>query len=102
MSGQNPLIAADGAGSVVRRAYADSTVISATEELLQHRYREFEIPAGPDGSFLMEKNALHVWPRGGFMLIALPNPGGDFTLTLFIPTEGEHSFAVAGHRRKSL
>ncbi len=89
----DPLIAADGAGSIVRRAYADSSVIEATEELLQHRYREFEIPAGPDGEFLMEKNALHIWPRGGFMLIALPNPGGDFTLTLFIPAEGEHSFA---------
>ena len=89
----DPLIAADGAGSVIRRAYADSNVITATEELLQHRYREFEIPAGPDGTFLMEKNALHIWPRGGFMLIALPNPGGDFTLTLFIPTEGDHSFA---------
>lgn len=89
----NPLIAADGAGSIVRRAYADSGVIEASEELLQHRYREFEIPAGPNGEFLMEKNALHIWPRGGFMLIALPNPGGDFTLTLFIPTEGEHSFA---------
>jgi kynurenine 3-monooxygenase len=88
-----PLIAADGAGSIVRRAYADSDVIGAREKLLQHRYREFEIPAGPNGEFLMEKNALHVWPRGGFMLIALPNPGGDFTLTLFIPTSGEHSFA---------
>ena len=92
--GADPLIAADGAGSVIRRAYTDSDVINATEELLQHRYREFEIPAGPDGTFLMEKNALHIWPRGGFMLIALPNPGGDFTLTLFIPTEGNHSFAA--------
>lgn len=89
-----PLIAADGAGSVVRRGYADSNVIEAVDELLGHRYREFEIPAGPDGEFLMEQNALHVWPRGEYMLIALPNPGGDFTLTLFIPVEGEHSFAA--------
>ena len=42
----------------------------------------------------MDEQALHIWPRGGFMLIALPNPGGDFTLTLFLPTEGENSFAV--------
>jgi len=89
-----PLIAADGAGSVVRRAYSDSDVIRPSDEILGHRYREFEIPPGPDGEFLMEKNALHVWPRGEYMLIALPNPGGDFTLTLFIPVEGEHSFAA--------
>lgn len=89
-----PLIAADGAGSVVRRAYADSDVINPSDEILPHRYREFEIPPGPDGEFLMEKNALHVWPRGDYMLIALPNPGGDFTLTLFIPVEGEYSFAA--------
>ena len=89
-----PLIAADGAGSVVRRAYADSSVIESTDDILGHRYREFEIPPGPDGEFLMEKNALHVWPRGEYMLIALPNPGGDFTLTLFIPVEGDHSLAA--------
>lgn len=89
-----PLIAADGAGSVVRRGYADSGVINAADDLLGHRYREFEIPAGPNGEFLMEKNALHVWPRGEYMLIALPNPGGDFTLTLFIPVEGAYSFAA--------
>jgi kynurenine 3-monooxygenase len=90
----NPLIAADGAGSVVRRSYGDSDVIGASDELIDHRYREFEIPPGPDGEFQLEKNALHVWPRGTYMLIALPNPGGDFTLTLFIPVEGEHSFAA--------
>ncbi|MGI9260673.1 MAG: FAD-dependent oxidoreductase, partial [Woeseiaceae bacterium] len=93
-----PLIAADGAGSIVRRAFANSdansAVIGATEELIQHRYREFEIPPGPNGEFQIDENALHVWPRGSYMLIALPNPGGDFTLTLFIPVEGEHSFAA--------
>jgi kynurenine 3-monooxygenase len=89
-----PLIAADGAGSVVRRALTGNGVISSREELLEHSYKELEIPAGPDGGFLMDEQALHIWPRGGFMLIALPNPGGDFTLTLFLPTEGENSFAV--------
>ena len=88
-----PLIAADGAGSVVRRAFAGTDIIGGTEELLQHRYKELVIPAGPDGEFLMDPNALHIWPRGGFMLIALPNPGGDFTLTLFLPVEGKLSFA---------
>jgi kynurenine 3-monooxygenase len=89
-----PLIAADGAGSVVRRALSGNGVISSREELLEHSYKELEIPAGPDGGFQMDEQALHIWPRGGFMLIALPNPGGDFTLTLFLPTEGENSFAV--------
>ncbi len=90
----DPLIAADGAGSIVRRAYGDSDIIGGREVLIDHRYREFEIPPGPDGEFQMTANALHIWPRGEYMLIALPNPGGDFTLTLFIPVEGEHSFAA--------
>jgi kynurenine 3-monooxygenase len=88
-----PLIAADGAGSVIRRALTGSGKITSEEDLLAHSYKELEIPAGPNGSFLMDERALHIWPRGGFMLIALPNPGGDFTLTLFLPTEGENSFA---------
>jgi kynurenine 3-monooxygenase len=88
-----PLIASDGAGSVVRRAFADTGIIGGTEDLLQHRYKELVIPGGPNGEFRLEQNALHIWPRGGFMLIALPNPGGDFTLTLFLPVEGEISFA---------
>jgi kynurenine 3-monooxygenase len=55
-------------------------------------YKELIIPPGKDGSFLMEKNALHIWPRGSFMMIALPNPDGNFTCTLFLPFEGEKSF----------
>lgn len=55
-------------------------------------YKELTIPAGENGSFLMEKNALHIWPRGNFMLIALPNPDGSFTCTLFFPFEGDPSF----------
>ena len=88
-----PLIAADGAGSVVRRALTTSGIIGSREELLAHSYKELEIPAGPNGAFQMDQQALHIWPRGGFMLIALPNPGGDFTLTLFLPTDGPNSFA---------
>ena len=89
----SPLIAADGAGSIVRRSFADTDIIGGSEELLQHRYKELVVPAGPGGEFQMDQNALHIWPRGGFMLIALPNPGGDFTLTLFLPVEGDNSFA---------
>jgi len=87
-----PLIAADGAGSVIRNSYADAELIAATESRLQHGYKELTIPAGPDGSFQLDPGALHIWPRGGFMLIALPNPGGDFTLTLFLANSGEPGF----------
>jgi kynurenine 3-monooxygenase len=89
-----PLIAADGAGSVIRGALDESGNIGATESLLRHGYKELAILAGPGGGFQLDPNALHVWPRGGFMLIALPNPGGDFTLTLFLPNEGDTSFAT--------
>ncbi len=55
-------------------------------------YKELHIPAGENGSFLLEKNALHIWPRGNYMMIALPNTDGSFTCTLFFPFEGEPSF----------
>jgi kynurenine 3-monooxygenase len=87
-----PMIAADGAGSVFRRALHESGTIKATDALLDHSYKELTMPAGPSGEYQLENGALHIWPRGGFMLIALPNPGGDFTLTLFLPNEGPHSF----------
>lgn len=57
-------------------------------------YKELTIPAGKNGEFMMDKNALHIWPRGKFMMIALPNKDGSFTCTLFFPFEGEKSFAA--------
>jgi kynurenine 3-monooxygenase len=60
---------------------------------IEHGYKELNIPAGPNGEFLIEKNALHIWPRKNFMMIALPNLDGSFTCTLFFPFEGETSFA---------
>jgi kynurenine 3-monooxygenase len=57
-------------------------------------YKELIIPPGKDGAFMIEKNALHIWPRGSFMMIALPNMDGNFTCTLFFPFEGEKSFAA--------
>jgi kynurenine 3-monooxygenase len=63
-------------------------------------YKELTIPAGPNGEFLMEKNALHIWPRGNYMLIALPNIDGSFTCTLFFPFEGEKSFAALDTKEK--
>ena len=89
----NPVIGADGAGSIIRRAFTDAGSIVPSETLLEHSYKELSIPANTDGSFQLDKNVLHIWPRGGFMLIALPNPGGDFTLTLFLPSSGANSFA---------
>lgn len=89
-----PVIAADGAGSAVRRALDASHDLGVTESLLPHGYKELTLPPGADGSFKLQPDALHIWPRGGFMLIALPNPGGDFTLTLFLANEGTPSFAA--------
>ena len=91
------LIAADGAGSPTRRALASLPGIEAEEDLLGHRYQEIDIPPAADGGHAMAAEALHVWPRGGFMLIALPNPGGDFTATLFMAEDddaGTPSFSI--------
>ena len=63
-------------------------------------YKELNIPAGKDGSFLLEKNALHIWPRGNYMMIALPNVDGSFTCTLFFPFEGEPSFKTIDTKPK--
>ncbi len=63
------------------------------QHYIEAGYKELIIPPGANEQFLMEKNALHIWPRGSFMMIALPNPDGNFTCTLFLPFEGEKSFA---------
>jgi kynurenine 3-monooxygenase len=89
-----PTIASDGAGSAVRQALADAGCLQATESLLDHDYKELTIAPRPDGGFALERQALHVWPRGGFMLIALPNPDGTFTATLFLARSGPDSFAT--------
>jgi kynurenine 3-monooxygenase len=88
-----PLLATDGAGSAVRREMSAQKLIQASEIDLEHGYKELSIPAGPQGSFRMADDALHIWPRGNFMLIALPNDDGSFTATLFLPKHGEVSFA---------
>lgn len=63
-------------------------------------YKELTIPPGENGSFLLEKNALHIWPRGNYMMIALPNIDGSFTCTLFFPFEGEPSFSTLDTKEK--
>jgi kynurenine 3-monooxygenase len=88
-----PLLATDGAGSALRRAMSAQKLIEAREIDLEHGYKELSIPAGPQG-FRMANDALHIWPRGNFMLIALPNDDGSFTATLFLPKDGPVSFAA--------
>lgn len=88
------LIGTDGAFSAVRNQLQRQERFNYSQEYLSHGYKELTIPAAPDGTHRMEKHALHIWPRGSFMMIALPNPDGSFTCTLFWPYEGPHSFAA--------
>ncbi len=87
------LIGADGAGSAVREAMSAIEDLGVSEELLDHGYRELTITPAADGGFRTDPHALHIWPRGGFMLIALPNMDGSFTATLFLPNDGKPGFA---------
>ncbi len=87
------VIAADGAWSAVRKSMLDRLPnFNYAQSFLEYGYKELAIPPGAAGAFLMEKNALHIWPRQNYMLIALPNTDGSFTCTLFFPYEGEDSF----------
>jgi kynurenine 3-monooxygenase len=86
------VIGADGAFSAVRARMQRLDRFDYSQSYLAHGYRELTIPAGPDGDFLLEQNALHIWPRGGHMMIALPNADGSFTCTLFWPFGGPNSF----------
>ena len=88
------LIGADGAGSGVRLALKPSLDLGESFEALDHGYKELEVPPAADGGFKLEANALHIWPRGGYMCIALPNSEKTFTVTLFLPNEGDPSFAT--------
>jgi kynurenine 3-monooxygenase len=97
------VIATDGAGSAIRQAMMHGGVerFDFSQSWLEHGYKELHIPAGPDGRFLLEKNALHIWPRHKFMMIALPNFDGSFTCTLFLAHRGENpslNVGVSKHR----
>jgi kynurenine 3-monooxygenase len=87
------IVGADGAWSAVRQAMQKRDRFDYSQEYLGHGYKELTIPAGAGGTFRIEKHALHIWPRGHFMMIALPNADGSFTCTLFWPFEGPDSFA---------
>jgi kynurenine 3-monooxygenase len=105
------VLGADGAGSALRATMNAQRALGERIEELGHGYKELEIPALPDfpaaslppdaaaalargERFAIERNALHIWPRGGYMCIALPNAEGSFTVTLFLPNAGDPSFAT--------
>lgn len=88
------LFGADGAFSALRTSYSTTDRVNAAHHYLEHGYKELCIPPDEKGNIRMEKNALHIWPRRNFMLIGLPNTDGTFTCTLFLPFEGEISFAA--------
>lgn len=89
------IFGSDGAYSAARLTHQlQHERFEYSQHYIDCGYKELTIPAGENGTFRMEKNALHIWPRGNYMLIALPNIDGSFTCTLFFPFEGETSFAA--------
>lgn len=86
------IVGADGAFSAVRGAMQVTDRFDYSQDYIDHGYKELHIPPGTESTFQMEKNALHIWPRESYMLIALPNPDGSFTCTLFFAFEGRDSF----------
>jgi kynurenine 3-monooxygenase len=82
------IIGSDGAYSSLRNAMLKQVRFNYKQEYISHGYKELSIPPTESGEFAMDPNALHIWPRGSFMLIALPNPDKSFTCTLFLPFDG--------------
>ncbi|SFB73011.1 kynurenine 3-monooxygenase [Flexibacter flexilis DSM 6793] len=88
------IFGADGAFSAVRASMQKTDRFEYQQHYIDHAYKELNIEALPDGGFALDKNALHIWPRGHYMMIALPNIDSTFTCTLFFPYEGDPSFAT--------
>ncbi len=86
------VLGSDGAFSRVRLRMMKSGRLTFSQDYLEHGYKELTIPPTADGKFAIEPNALHIWPRGEYMMIALPNPDKSFTCTLFYPFSGPVSF----------
>jgi kynurenine 3-monooxygenase len=91
---------ADGAFSRIRHRMQRQSMFNYSQEFLNTGYKELNIPANADGTHKLNKYSFHIWPRGEYMLIALPNLDGSFTCTLFMPFEGENSFAELNDRKK--
>lgn len=94
------IIGTDGSASTLRMDMLKQPGFNFSQEYLEHGYKELTIPAGENSSFLIEKNALHIWPRGTFMLIALPNLDGSFTCTLFHPFDGSEGLNELNNESK--
>lgn len=92
------VIGCDGSASAIRSEMLALSRLNFSQEYLDYGYKELTIPAGPGGKHLLETNALHIWPRGNYMLIALPNVDGTFACILFLPFEGHESFAQLASR----
>lgn len=97
-SGEGPrrhagtIVGADGAWSVVRTQLQRSERLDYSQEFLGHGYKELQIPAGSGGVHRLDPNALHIWPRGGYMMMAMANLDGSFTVTLYLPFQGADGF----------
>lgn len=87
------VIGCDGSASAIRTEMLKLSRFNFSQAYLDYGYKELTIPSGTDGKHLLETNALHIWPRGNHMLIALPNIDGTFACILFLPFEGADSFA---------
>jgi kynurenine 3-monooxygenase len=87
-------IGSDGAFAATRLHLQITQRFDYEQDFENYGYKELHIPPTPSGEFALDKNCLHIWPRGNFMMIALPNIDGSFTCTLFFPYEGETSFAT--------
>jgi kynurenine 3-monooxygenase len=87
------VIGCDGSASAIRDEMLKQSRFNFSQQYLDYGYKELTIPAGPHGKHILETNALHIWPRGNYMLIALPNVDGTFACILFLPFDGPDSFA---------
>ena len=94
------IFGSDGAFSRVRHRMQRQSMFNYSQEFLEIGYKELNIPANSDGTHKLDKSSLHIWPRGNFMLIALPNLDGSFTCTLFMPFKGENSFEQLDAKEK--
>ncbi len=96
------IIGADGAFSEVRNLLQKTNKLNCSIEYIDHGYKELIIPANEDGGWKLDKNALHIWPRKKFMLMALANLDGGFTCTLFFPLSGGQSFETIKNQKELL
>ena len=94
------VLGSDGASSKVRASISKDSDIHFSKRPLGHGYKELTIPPNNSTGFQLDQNALHIWPRGQFMLIALPNFDQSFTCTLFLPMDGDNSFTSLNSEKK--